>query len=101
MFTDKKMEDRDYAARTVMVIQRKTCAYRNTKEPLKRIRCDCKYGIADHSDEELMKHHSEQNGCCELAMLEEIIRSIPKRDWTRIVKRISKRGMLAKKRSPL
>lgn len=99
MFTWKKLEDRDYAAKTVMVLARRTCGYRDIRQPLKRIRCDCKYGIADYSDEEILKHHSEQNGCPELNMLEEIIRSIPKRDWERIVKRISRNGMLVARRT--
>lgn len=101
MFTYAKMQDRDYAARVVMILQRKTCGYRSSSDPLKRVICDCKYGIGEYPDSTVMGHHGEQNGCCELAMLEEIIRSIPKREWERIVKGISQDGSLKRVRSPL
>jgi len=89
MFYFEKMFDRDFAVRTVALLARKACGYKDpsTKEPLKQVFCDCKYGIADHPDEELMRRHSEQTGCPELSMLEDIIKNTPKREWERIVKK--------------
>lgn len=90
MFLYDKLGDRDFMARTMMVLARMLCGYRNPNEPLKRVRCDCKYGIAEHPDNEVLRHHSEQSGCPELNSLEEFIRSIPKKEWERLYKRLLK-----------
>lgn len=92
MFYYNKMFDRDFAARTVALLSRSLCGYKSFDDgkPLEQVRCDCKYGIADRPDDELKRRYSEQNGCPELAMLEDVIRGTPKREWERIVKRALK-----------
>lgn len=90
MFASRKMFDRDHAARTVKIVARRTCIYRNAREPMARVRCDCKYGIAEHPDDRVGSS-GEQNGCPELNMLLDIIETIPKREWERIVKRAAKK----------
>jgi len=71
MSFDPKLGDRDYATRCLMMLQRATCGYRSSKYPMKRVICDCKYGIG--MLDEPPTFSSEQNGCCELSMLELII----------------------------
>jgi hypothetical protein len=91
MFKYNKLLDRDFASRTLTVLARSLCCYRDIREPMRRARCDCKYGIADRPDEELFKHYSEQSGCPELNMLAEIISRVPKAEWDKLMKKALKK----------
>lgn len=91
MFTYNKLQDRDFASRTLTVLARSLCGYRNISKPMDRARCDCKYGLADKPDAELFKHYSEQNGCPELNMLAEVIARTPKAEWEKLVKKALKK----------
>lgn len=87
MFFYDKMKDRDFAAKTVRVLARQRCEYRDARNLMVQQRCDCKYGVANVPDDQLGQYRSEVSGCPELNMLDLIIQAIPKRDWERIVKK--------------
>jgi hypothetical protein len=91
MFKYDKLLDRDFAVKTLTVLARRICGYRDAREPMKRVRCDCKYGIADYADAVVSVHHSEQNGCPELNMLAEIISRVPKAEWDKLMKKALKK----------
>lgn len=90
MFKYDKLLERDFAAQTLTVIARGVCGYRDARDPARRVRCDCKYGIGAIEPGKLHMR-LEQNGCPELNMLAEVIARTPKAEWEKLVKKALKK----------